>query len=458
MIIHLLFLIGITHCMAMDMPVIPATLNPHSGQTPDSVCVPLGGRGKFNPDGTAVLVGTEQEDRFITNKGDLHIQEVASGKKTSLEKSTSSAIDPKKSYGHDWYKFSWSPRGSLIKAEYFTQIKTMVPGQDDWRGKETEIEIPLKVLKVWNTQGKLLYQRHQSFGNKTYFSADDAYLLVKERENPLWVFDARTGALLATLGKPTHHELRLPVDPCNAWILQLSPDLKETFFYNQGNFSLVGCINAWAEKWSTDGSKLVGYETPEFDSPNEHTCQFRNGKYLAHFCVIYNRQLQKTHQFNCVWLQRFGISSNQKIVTAYNHEEQMNYDLETGSTVQLKSNSYERKYGQFLLPDGSSTISLDINQEGQFTDITVLQKDALERCIQVPKFINRIRFTRIPEIILLASYVQAEYLLDTKTCAVIPCTWDFTKSLHKQEPVSFVNQDGYYITKEKNRHYLRKLS
>lgn len=452
-----ILIMGIT-CHAMDLSIGKESLRPPQDINPDSFCVQLAGRGKFSPDGTAVLVGTENEDPFIRNKGDLHIQEVASGKKTSLEKSTSSALDPKKSYGHDWYKFSWSPRGSLIKAEYFTQIKTIVPGQDDWRGKETEMEVPLKVLKVWNTQGKLLYQRHQSFGNKNYFSADDAYLLVKEREIPLWVFDARTGALLAALGQPTHHELRLPVDPCNAWILQLSPDLKETYFYNQENFSWVGCINAWAEKWSTDGSKIVGYETPEFDSPNEHTCQVRNGKYLAHFCVIYNRQLQKTHRFNSGWLQRFSISSNQKIVTAYNHEEQINYDLETGSTVQLKSNSYERKYGEFLLPDGSGKISLNINHEGECTFIKILQKDAPERCIQVPKFINRIRFTRMPEIILLASYGQAEYLLDTKTCAVIPCTWDFTKSLHKQETVTFVNQDGYYITKEKNRHYLRKLS
>jgi hypothetical protein len=457
MIICLVFLIGITHCMAMDMPVVPATLKPNSGQTPDSFCVPLAGRGKFSPDGKTVLVGTKHEDCYFTNKGDLHIQEIASGKKTLLEKSTSSSLDPKKSYGHNWYKFSWSPRGSLVKAEYFTEIKTIVRGQDVWRGKETETEIPLQVLKVWDTQGRLLYQRHQSFCNKSYFSADDAYLLVKERENPLRVFDARTGALLAALGQPTHHELPLPVDPCNAWILQLSPDMKETFFYNQGNFSLVGCINAWAKKWSTDGSKIVGYETPEFDASNEHTCEYRDGKYLAHFCAIYNRQLQKTHRFNSGWLHRFSISPNQKTVTAYNHEEQLNYNLESGSTVQLKSNSYERKYGEFLLPDGSGKISLDINHEGNFTVIGLSTGDTEQKFLHVPTIINRIRFTRIPEVILLANH-DAECLLHTRTLTLTPLAWYFTKGLNKTEPVTFVNQDGYYITKEKNGYYMRKLS
>lgn len=454
MIIYLFVLILSTYCVAMDMPVAPA----RSDQTEGAFCMPLAGQGRFSPDGKKIIVATESQEYYGTVKGDLHIQDVSSGKVTRLEKSTSSALDPKKSYGHDYFKYSWSPSGTLIKAEYFTQIQQIVPGQyDAWRNEQTEEKLPLKVLKVWNRDGKLLYQRHQSWGNKLYFSANDEYLLVKERENPLRVFNARTGALLASLGKPTAQVYRLPVDPHNAWLLQLSSEMQDTYFYNQQNFSYVGHINAHVQEWSADGTVIIAHETQEFDTPNEQTCCSSNNKFLANFCAIYNRQLEKTHRFNCGWMHQFGITPDQKTVISYNHEEQICYDLESKQKVACVMRTHSKDESEFLLDDGSLKIELFPNNDQNCTRIILVKDGTQEVPIKAPKFLNRVFNTRIPGIIALADYNSVKYLFNIETKILIPCNQFAAKSLYKHKPVRFVSQEGHYITKEDKEYTVRKI-
>lgn len=445
-------------CIAMDTPSAPSQSTPSLKESAGKLCTYLAGRGKFSPDGKKIFIATETKDDWRTITGDLHIKDISTEQITHLEKSETSALDKRKADCNEYCKHSWSPNGTLLKAEYFPAMDQIVLRHyDSLCQKEAEVKLPPKVLKVWNPQGKLLYQHHHSWGNKLYFTANDEYLLVKEREKPLIVYDAATGKQLLELGQPSNWELRMPADPQNKVLVLLTPDMSGTTFYDHKSFLPLASIAAAIKKFSADGSLMLADQIEKYDEPNDQTCCSSNGKYLAYFCAVYNRHLQKIACFNIGWMHRFDISTDRKTVTSFNHEQENNFDLASGKLVHSFSRSFRRQQCEFLSTDGTQIIALNPDEEKNTTHITISQKDQRNVEFTVAHVLNEICYTRIPEVIVLVDYSQMHYLLNTKTNTLTDINLTRAKTLFNHNPVSYVTQDGHFITNTDSGYELRKL-
>lgn len=433
---------------AMDKPA--TDFDSASNENVGKFCAALAGYGKFSPNGQQILVAEEKETKtyWSTKTDSLHIFDIATSKKTSLENSNSADLLNRNTYGSSYHRFSWSPQGTLIRADYFTRMEQIVPGSyNHFMGNYDEDKIPLYVLKVWNTQGKLLYQRHHSPGIKPYFTANDQYLLIKEREEPLIVYDAHTGKKLAELGEPSWSEQRMPLDPHNDWIVQTNPYDRTTIFYDFQNFLPVRQIAARIEKFSTDGSLFLAEETKEYNKPYPETCISDHNKFLAYFCIVYNRHFQKIGSFNTNWSSRFDISPCQKWVTVFNHEREDYFDLESGNKKESFNRSIYGNVFEFLSSDCTQKLILHSDEQNNSTFVTLAQEGKQDEYAHLPHALNRVYYTRIPEIMALSDYDHIKYLFNTKTKTLTACDLDLCKGLYKHKPANFVNQEGYYITK-----------